>query len=157
MPADSRIWIYQSNREFSHGEEVRIADLARDFLESWTAHNQELKASFEIRHHIFLILMIDQNHALASGCSIDKSVHFIQQIEKEFSVSLMDRQIFAIKENERISLVGRKKFDAMINSGEINGNTLVFNNLVETKKELESQWIIPISKSWHGAMVSHSR
>ena len=47
MPADSRIWIYQSNREFTNAEETQIEKLTKDFLESWTAHNQELKASFD--------------------------------------------------------------------------------------------------------------
>jgi len=152
MPSDSRIWIYQANREFTTEEEKRIAELAIKFLDSWTAHNQELRASFEIRHHIFLIIMIDQNHALASGCSIDKSIHFIQNIEKEFSVSLMDRQIFALRENGNITLVKRKIFDAMIQSGEINGDTIVFNNLVETKNELETNWELPIRNSWHSAI-----
>jgi hypothetical protein len=155
MPSDSRIWVYQSNRAFTLDEEKKIASQAIKFLESWTAHNQELRASFEIRHHVFLILMIDQNHALASGCSIDKSVHFMQNIENEFSVSLLDRQIFAIREKEKITLIKRKVFDSMIQSGEINGDTIVFNNLVETKRELETNWEIPVRNSWHGAI--HSR
>ncbi len=154
MPSYSRVWIYQADRQFTKGEEDKISNRAKSFLESWTAHNQELKASFEIRHHLFLILMIDQKHALASGCSIDKSFHFIQEIEKEFSVSLLDRQIYAIRENENINLVKRKDFDKMIRTGEINGETVVFNNLVETKSELETKWELPVRESWHGALQS---
>jgi hypothetical protein len=152
MPAHSRIWIYQSSRQFTNEEEKSISVYTKSFLDSWTAHNQELKASFEIRHHLFLILMIDQEQAAASGCSIDKSIHFIQKIEKEFSVSLLDRQIFAIRENDSITLVRRKDFDQMIRSGEINGDTIIFNNLLETKNDLETKWEIPVRESWHGAI-----
>ena len=152
LPSDSRIWIYQSSRELSAQEESKISFLAKSFIDSWTAHNQELKGSFEIRHHIFLILMIDENHANASGCSIDKSIHFIQKIEKDFSISLLDRQIFALREKDRINLVKRKEFESMIHSGEINENTIVFNNLIQMKSELQTNWEVPIKESWHGAI-----
>ena len=148
MPDNSRVWVYQSSREFTESEENKISVLAKEFLETWTAHSIELKASFEIRYHLFLILMIDVNHALASGCSIDKSIHFIEKIEKEFSVSLLDRQIFAIKQDEKINLISRKEFEKL-NGKEISKDTIVFNNLVQTKKELNTSWEIPIKESWH--------
>lgn len=151
MPDDSRVWVYQSNREFTRDEEQKISIITRDFLNTWTAHNQELKASFELRYHIFIILMIDGTHALASGCSIDKSVHFIQKIEQEFSVSLLDRQIFALKENDRISLIKRSEFEKQIEK-EISREAIVFNNLIQTKRELKSKWEIPIKDSWHGGI-----
>ena len=125
--------------------------MTNEFLNSWTAHNQELKASFEIRYHIFLILMIDGKHALASGCSIDKSIHFIQNMERQFSISLLDRQIFALKEAGRINLVKRKDFEKMIEK-EISLDTIVFNNLVQTKHELNTKWEIPIRESWHAGI-----
>ena len=111
----------------------------------------ELKASFEIRYHLFLIIMIDVNHALASGCSIDKSIHFIQKIEKEFSVSLLDRQIFALKQNDKINLISRKDFEKLIDK-EISKDTIVFNNLIQTKIELSSSWEIPVKDSWHASI-----
>ena len=151
MPDDSRIWVYQSGREFSSEEERKITILTKEFLDAWTAHNQELRASFEIRYHIFLILMIDGKHALASGCSIDKSLHFIQKLEKDFSISLLDRQIFALKENGKISLIKRQEFEKLIDK-EISKETIVFNNLVQTKHELNTKWEIPIRESWHGAI-----
>lgn len=151
IPDDARVWVYQSNREFTTEEEDQITILTKEFLNSWTAHNQELKASFEIRYHIFLILMIDGKHALASGCSIDKSIHFIQNIEKQFSISLLDRQIFALKEDGKINLMKRKDFEKMIEK-EITLETIVFNNLVQTKQELNSKWEIPIRESWHAGI-----
>ena len=151
MPDNARVWVYQSSREFTIEEEEKISILAKGFLNTWTAHNQELKASFEIRYHIFLILMIDGNHALASGCSIDKSIHFIQNIEKQFSVSLLDRQIFALKEDGKINLLKRKDFEKMIEK-EISLDTIIFNNLVQTKHELNTKWEIPIRESWHGGI-----
>ena len=151
MPDDARVWVYQSNREFTKEEEEKLSFLTKEFLNTWTAHNQELKASFEIRYHIFLILLIDGKHALASGCSIDKSIHFIQNIEKQFSVSLLDRQIFALKVDGKVCLLKRKDFEKLMEK-EISLETIVFNNLVQTKHELNTKWEIPIRDSWHGGI-----
>ena len=148
MPDDSRVWVYQSSRELSSEEEQRISLLTLEFLNTWTAHNEDLKASFEIRYHIFLILMIDGKHVLASGCSIDKSLHFIQKIENDFSISLLDRQVFALKENERISLIKRKDFERLIEK-EISKDTIVFNNLINNIAEYNESWEVPAADSWH--------
>ena len=151
MPEDARVWVYQSNRELTTEEVEKISFLTKEFLNTWTAHNQELNASFEIRYHIFLIVMIDGKHALASGCSIDKSIHFIQNIERQFTISLLDRQIVALKEDGKINLLKRKDFEKMIEK-EISLDTIVFNNLVQTKHELNTKWEIPIRDSWHAGI-----
>ena len=95
--------------------------------------------------------MIDGKHALASGCSIDKSIHFIQNIERQFTISLLDRQIVALKEAGKINLLKRKDFEKMIEK-EISLDTIVFNNLVQTKHELNTKWEIPIRESWHAGI-----
>ena len=153
IPADSRVWIYQANRKFTSEEENKISTLAKEFVSGWTAHNKDLKASFEIRFGIFLILMVDNKHADASGCSIDKAFHFIQKIEKDFSVSLLDRNIFAIRYGEEIKLISKKDFEKQIEK-EFSVDTIVFNNLIQTKGELSTSWQIPIRDSWHGALHS---
>ena len=86
LPDHSRIWIYQANRSFTDAELEEIsADLSL-FLQQWTAHGSQLKAGFEIRYKRFLVIGLDQSAASASGCSIDASVHFIQQLEKKYGV-----------------------------------------------------------------------
>ncbi len=153
LPGHSRVWIYQSGRKLNPEEEKAIIELGVQFVNNWTAHNRELLGSFEIRHHLFLIFMIDQNHAGASGCSIDKSVHFIQQIEKQFNLSLLDRMIFAYKNDGEIQLVKMNEFNSLLSQGKINSDTIVYNNLVDTKTDLENNWEIPLSKSWHSQLA----
>jgi hypothetical protein len=36
------------------------------------------------------VLGVDENLNSVSGCSIDSSVHFMQQLEKEFDIDLME-------------------------------------------------------------------
>ncbi|MEO8086414.1 MAG: ABC transporter ATPase [Bacteroidota bacterium] len=153
LPSHSRIWIYQCSTELTSEVENLIGDETKFFLESWTAHDKALQAGFEIRYHRFLILMIDEKVAGASGCSIDKSVHFIQSLEKKFGLSLMDRMQFAYKLNEKVETVSRNEFEKLFEEGILNQESIVFNNLLHTKQELDSAWEIPVRDSWHRQMI----
>jgi hypothetical protein len=154
LPADSRIWIYQSNRELTADEIEHINSSTREFLESWTAHNEALKAGFEIRYNRFLILMVDQKAAGASGCSIDKSVHFIKSLEKKFNLDFFDRMSFAFKRDGSVEVLPRQEFEKLYQNGALNSDTIVFNNLIETKGELALNWEIPVKKSWHQSILA---
>lgn len=149
LPSSSRVWIYQSDRPFNETEKSKISESANSFLAGWTAHNKELKSACEIRYNHFIILFVDENVAGASGCSIDKSVHFIKKLEQEFSLSLLDRMKFAFMKNGVVQVAGRTAFESMVEKGDIHDDTIVFNNLVQTKAELENEWEMPFQKSWH--------
>src|SRR5690606_13534361 len=96
-------WIYQSSRNFTDEELLEIDQGLTSFLTEWTAHGSELQAGFEIRYKRFLVIGLDQNRAGASGCSIDASVHFIQQLEQRYQVELLDRMNVSFKQGEYIT------------------------------------------------------
>jgi hypothetical protein len=98
--------------------------------------------------------MIDKNYTEASGCSIDKSVHFIQSLEKEFNITLMDRMLFAYKNNGRVEVVSKKEFSSLLSQGVVNDETTVFNNLVQSKEELNKNWEVALKESWHRDVIS---
>ena len=153
MPSHSRVWVYQSDREFTADEIKKIEASLNSFLDNWTAHDKALLASSEIRYNRFIIVMIDEKQAAATGCSIDKSIHFVQQLEKEMNLSLMNRMLFAYKEGEKVLVLKRDAFEEKYEKGEINAETIVFNNLVQSKAELDSKWEIPLKDSWHKALL----
>jgi len=145
MPAHSRVWIYQSDKEFSSSEAEQIKNKSNVFVAQWTSHDQLMKACIEIFHNHFIVVCVDEKTAPASGCGIDKSVKFIQQLEKDFSVSLMDRMNVAYKAP---TLKGEIQICNISELKSKNASS-VFNNLVQTKEELEKSWEVPIEKSWH--------
>ena len=120
-----------------------------DFTNSWTAHNQQLQAGFEIKYNRFIILTVDESQAGASGCSIDKSVHLMKQIEQEFNIDLFDRFNIAWKEGGIVKSASREEFEELIKDGIINSETIVFNNLVPTYSAYLNNWEIPFKNSWH--------
>lgn len=149
LPDNSRVWIYQSNREFTQSEMDFIAEKARGFIEQWTRHGQDLKGSFTFKYNHFLILGVDEGYNNVSGCSIDASVHFVQAIEKSLGVDMMDKMNVSFKEGHHINIVKMSAFKEFVKQNKIDGNTDVFNNMIGTKNELETRWEVPASQSWH--------
>ena len=149
LPQTARIWIYQCNRSFTLDEIQEISNLLQTFLEGWTAHGADLKAAFEIRYKRFIVIGLDQNQQLASGCSIDASVHFIQQLETAFKVDLLDKLNVSYKQGDYIAYKPLKEFKKMVKDKAVSKNTIVFNHLVQTKAEYLDFWEVPAAESWH--------
>ena len=150
---DARIWIYQSNKLFSNDQVKKIKDRIQDFLNSWTSHGNELKVASKIKYSHFIIIALDQNTSLATGCSIDKMVHFIKNLENEFAVRLLDRLDISFKINNEIFVANLKDFKHKILEKKIDNTTIVFNNLINLKSDLVYNWEIPLSKSWHKQLI----
>jgi hypothetical protein len=146
---NSRVWVYQSDKKLSDSETQQIQIQLDNFAKSWTAHNNQLKAKGEIKYNRFLILIVDEGQAGASGCSIDKSVHFIKDLEQQFNISLLDRFNLAYREGNEVLSAPRQDFETMLRQGSINTNTIVFNNTVQNLKELQTKWEVPFKDSWH--------
>ncbi|MBS1522437.1 MAG: ABC transporter ATPase [Bacteroidetes bacterium] len=148
----SRVWIYQSDRELYEDEVKQLHEILNKFASEWTAHNHQLKAKAEIRYNRFLILIVDESQAGASGCSIDKSVNFIKRLEQEFGITLLDRFNLAYREGEKVLSAPRDEFEDLLRSGKINSNTIVYNNLVQNLEQLETKWEVPFKDSWHNQL-----
>jgi len=152
MPDESRVWIYQSSRKFSEIEKNQIIIKLNHFLNDWTAHGSKLSSSFQIKYNRFIIIALDEKNNKASGCSIDTSVRFIQELEKEFEIDLMDKMNVVFKQGDDISYKSIFDFKKLIKNKSVSINTIVFNNLVVNKADLKSNWEIPASESWHSRL-----
>lgn len=151
---NSRVWIYQSDRPFTIEEEQAIQKILNDFTTEWQAHGHALAALAEIYHHQFIVLSVDEQIAGATGCSIDKSVHLMKELESKFNINLFDRFRMAYRTGEDIINCSREEFEERIRKGIVDGQTLVFNNLISRRKELETSWNIPLAESWHAKVFS---
>jgi len=149
LPDDSRIWIYQSNRKFTDEEVTQLQSQLNDFLKQWTAHGANLQAGAEIKYNYFIVIGLDQNQNKASGCSIDAQVHFIQQLEQQLNVELLDKMNVTYIQNDRVHHKPLLDFKKMVKDGAVGKSTVVFNNLINSKEEYLEHWEIPAIESWH--------
>lgn len=148
LPVHSRIWIYQSDRLLEASEIETIDFALRYFTQNWEAHQHPLQASYQILYQRFIILAVNQDHYEPSGCSIDKSVAVIRHIEQEFGLKLFDRLTIAYWENGQIKTLKSKELKEKIERGEFLSETLVFNNTVQSKKDLDAHWQVPAYQTW---------
>lgn len=149
IPDESRIWIYQSNRKLADDEVVAIEKKCLDFIENWSAHSTSLEASFVIKYNRFIVFAVNQEVQAATGCSIDSSVRFIQDLEKEYGIELLDKMNVTFKVGEHIAHKSLIDFKKMAKEKAVTSSTIVFNNLVNTKAEFLEFWEVPASASWH--------
>lgn len=148
IPASARLWIYQSNDSLSEQIQGSVLNAAQQFIQTWDSHGRPLKASAEIRHNHFLLIALDESMNPASGCSIDKSVHFLQGLENSFGINLFDRSRQALLVDGEVQFVEVKNLKKAVDAGQIGPGTLTFNNLISTVSQLPQEWIVPAEKSW---------
>jgi len=149
LPENSRIWIYQSSRKFSDEEVADIENDLTEFLTNWSAHGASLESSYQIKYNRFIIIAVNQEVQAATGCSIDASVVFIQNLEQKYSIDLLDKMNVAFKQGEYITYKTLLDFKKLAKDKSVSENTIVFNNLVNTIEEWKENWEVPASESWH--------
>jgi len=148
FPAGSRIWIYQSGRIFTIPEVLELEEILNDFVKEWLSHGTPVKGFAGVFFGQFIILMADETETGVGGCSTDSSVRVIKSIETKFRVHLFDRQSLAFVVKDKVQLLPYTQLAYAVENGFIGPDTLYFNNTVQTKAELENNWIIPVKNSW---------
>ncbi len=149
LPEESKIWIYQSNRKFSDDEMTEIETDLKQFIENWAAHGTSLTASYLLKYNRFIILAVNQEDQVATGCSIDASVAFVQSLEQKYDVDLLDKMNVTFKVGEHVAHKTLIDFKKMAKDKAVTGETIVFNNLVNNISEFNESWETPAIESWH--------
>lgn len=146
--SDSRVWIYQSSRLFLISEALEIEDMLQEFTDNWQSHGSKVKGYANLLFGQFIVLIADETQAGVSGCSTDSSVRLIKAVEERFKVDMFNRQNLAFAVKEKIQLLPLSQLKYAIENNFIDGETIYFNNLVQTKDELLNKWMIPLKESW---------
>jgi hypothetical protein len=144
----SRIWIYQSSRIFTIDEALDLEDKLNEFAADWKSHGTPVKGAGYLFFGQFIILMADETATGVSGCSTDSSVRFIKQLEQEYQVNLFDRTMLSFVVKDKIQQLPLAQLSYAFQNGFLTEDSLYFNNTVQTKEELENNWIIPVRDSW---------
>lgn len=145
---EARVWVYLADRQIMNEDLSTISIRLKSFTDNWQAHGKDLKASFAIIYDQFLIIAADNNHNAASGCSIDASVHFLQQMEKEFNLKLFLRNQVPFLFNQTLKVYPLNEIWHEFRKGTINAETLTFNPIIHQKIDLKNGWIQPAGSSW---------
>ena len=148
MPDDSRIWIYQSNRDFNESEIGIINDKTTSFLDNWQAHGKDLECSYSIIDKRFIIIAVNESFNPIGGCSIDFSLQLIKDISNTIGIDLLNRLVVNLKIDNRLESLSLSDLKNKIKDGEFSPETIIFNTAINSKSELLNNFEIDIKSSW---------
>jgi hypothetical protein len=148
MPPMSRLWIYQAQNTLPNVALELIEKKLQTFVASWEAHQQPLLSSFKIFYKQFVVIAIDEAQQAATGCSIDKGVAVMKEIGATLQVDFFDRLSICYMENGVVKTTSTKELKEKIANEVFSANTLVFDNTIRHKHQLETQWLQPAHSTW---------
>jgi hypothetical protein len=151
---DSHVWVYQSNRAFIEKEESEINEQLYQFYNQWQAHGEPVKGWAKLLFRQFIVIIADESNVKASGCSIDSSVRIIKSLERQYDVNFFDRMLLTFLVKGKAEMLPFNQVQYAIDKGYINKGTLMFNNIVNNKRELLDKWLVPLEESWLAGRVS---
>ena len=154
FPDNSRVWIYQCSRAFIEKEEKEVNEQLHQFYTQWQAHGAPVRGWAKLLFRQFVVIIADETDVEVSGCSTDSSVRVIKSLERQYDVNFFDRMMITFLVKDNAEMLPYTQVQYALDKGYINENTLLFNNVATTKKELLETWLVPLNKSWLAGRVS---
>jgi hypothetical protein len=150
----SRVWIYQADRFLAYDELDKTRELLFPFLQGWVSHDNKLATYGNVFHRRFLALFVDESQAhSASGCSIDASVRFVKELGANLGVDFFSRMTYCYLQDDEVQSVEHATLPKLYASGDVDDETIFFDNLVKDKGQFLQHWTRPLKDSWHYRFV----
>ena len=150
---DAKVWIYPSSRKFYPTEIEEIEQKIKTFVENWKAGDENFKASYRFLYHRFIIFVADVSETTITNADIDASVSFILALQETYKIELLDKMNACFKQGEFVQYKELKDFKKLVKNKAVTGKTIIFDNLVNNKEDLENFWEISIENSWYNRFL----
>lgn len=146
LPASARLWIFSSPVPL---DTALLLPPLQEFIRSWTAHQQDLRASSSLSECFFILLAVDEAQTSASGCSIDKATHFVRDLGQSLNLNFLEKRRYFYRNGDQpIHAVDHPTMQAAVQDGTVTENTLVADTLLTQVGDLRRLWL-PFGQSWH--------
>lgn len=154
MNPSSRMWFYGLTQPLSEAQSEELVQLMDEFVSQWKAHGAQLAAAYQWINHQFLFIAVDEGQQQATGCSIDKSVHLLQEFGAKHSVDFFNRMLVYAQTGEGFISYSTATLKAAIAEGLVDENTPVMHTTAATLGEIGSG-LIPLKESWAARFLYH--
>ncbi|MBA6157191.1 ABC transporter ATPase [Tenacibaculum sp. S7007] len=152
LSEESKVWIYPSSRKFYPQEIEGLKEKLQIFVDQWKTDDADFKASFQFLHNRFIVFLAEENSELTNA-DLDAQVAFVLQLQQEYEIELLDKMNVCFKQGEYTQYKELKDFKKLIKNKAVTGKTIIFDNLIQTKFELENYWEVPITDSWYNRFL----
>ena len=154
LPDSARVWVYGVDRDLGAPAATELLGAVDNYLTEWTAHGVPLSAARNWTDGRFLTVVVDQDQAGASGCSIDGLFRTLKSLEQQLGAAIITSGlIFFRGKDGKIHSVTRDDFSELGASGEVSGDTEVFDLSVITLGEWRSRFSSRAADSWHASLL----
>jgi hypothetical protein len=154
MPNRARVWVYPCSRTLSDSEVADISSRLKAFINDWLSHQRVVEGSATVLNHRFIILCADESNVDVSGCSIDSSVKFIQELEKIFGLQSFERtHLYFLNEGGTVDSVDFRSIQTAWENGTIHEGSLIFNLQASSIEDLKGNWMKPILSSMYARFL----
>jgi hypothetical protein len=150
---DAKVWIYPSNRKFYPTEIEEVEQKIKTFVENWKTEDENFKASYQFLYNRFIIFIADVSETTISNADVDTSVSFILQLQETYKVELLDKMNACFKQGEFVQYKELKDFKKLVKNKAVTGKTIIFDNLINNKEDLENFWEIALENSWYNRFL----
>ena len=147
MNPDSRMWFYGLEKPMTEAQSEQLTVLMDNFVAEWKAHGTQLAASYRIIANQCIIIAVDETLQQATGCSIDKSVHLLQEFGNQHGLDFFNRLLVFTMSQTGFEALPPSELKARIAAGTIDGDTPVMNTLAPTLRA-SGDGMIPLRESW---------
>lgn len=147
---NAKVFLYPSNKKFFPELLENIQTKVNNFVSTWSDTN-EIEAGFEIKYQRFIIIVINNSKPITTTI-IDELVTFIFKLQLDHEIELLDKLNVCFKQGEYVQYKDVKEFKKLIKNKSVNQNTIVFDNLINTKEELDDSWELPAEDTWYSRM-----
>jgi hypothetical protein len=148
MNPKSRMWVYGLKSPLSAVQSEALKETMDSFVADWKAHGTALSAAYRWMNDQILVIAVDESTQQATGCSIDKSVHLLQEFGAKHGVDFFNRMlVHVVNEDHSFTSYTPTELKEAIASGQVNGSTRVVNTLAATLGE-SGDGTLALSESW---------
>lgn len=145
LPPESRVWLYLADRVLTQHEIEWLDKESDNFTQQWTVHGHEMQAKGGVLHNCIWVLAANEAFHAASGCGIDKTVHFVQDAGSKLDVDFFNRMLIPI-----VTEGGNIKIEKIstLKSGVYTIENLTYDLTVSTLYDLQNRWLKPLGETW---------
>lgn len=153
LSSESKVWIYPSSRKFYKEEIEELEEKIKQFLDGWKKEDENFKSSYQFLYNRFIIIAAEDENTSISSQDIDTLVGFIFELQNHYKIELLDRMNVCFKQGEYVQYKELKDFKKLLKNKSVSEKTIVFDNLIQSKEELEHFWEVPIAESWYNRFL----
>ena len=152
--------MYTANRLLSVAECKSVQAALSAFRASWAAHGSPLRSESAILLNQVVVLAVDEEPQIATGCSIDASVAALRSLNETAptlaDLDVLDRSWVVYKEEkdapEEWKRARLHDFWAMRKAGTLTDDAQILDSTLTNLGSLRKEGVKRLADSWHAHM-----